>query len=186
MTKQTNTWRPREIALGASAALLLLVLGCEARVSLGARCETRSDCPDPYVCLQGRCRAECAEARDCLFPLECIVQGIANVGGCRVTEDGACRIDEDCAGALVCEGNTCVQPCTDHTDCAVAQACNGRGCVRNVLIGECDVLSGAGCEEGERCGVAGMRTVDMTTGEVTDTRMVQCVALTAGGSATRS
>ena len=172
----------RAHAFAAVAALCVLSLGavgCEARVSLGVLCETAGDCPDPFVCIQGRCRAECGEARDCAFPLECIVQGAANVGGCRVPEDGACNVDDDCAGELVCEGSTCVQPCTDHSDCAIAQVCNGRGCVRNVMVGVCDVLSGTGCEEGERCGVVGMRTV-AGDGTVTDDRTVQCVTLTVG------
>lgn len=158
----------------AACATVLSLAGCEARVSLGVQCTTRSDCPDELVCRQGRCRVECREARDCTFPLECIVEGIANAGGCRVPEDGSCRIDEDCAGELVCEGSVCVQPCTDHSECAVAQVCNGRGCVRNTIIGPCDVLSGTGCEPGERCGIVGMgmdRRVECLTlalGEVRD------------------
>lgn len=165
---------------GLVAATVLA--GCEARVSLGGFCAASSECPTPFVCVQGRCRAECVEARDCAFPLECIVpSGVPVVaGGCRVTEDGACRVDEDCAGDLVCEGNTCVQPCEDHSECAIAQVCNGRGCVRNATVGPCDVLSGTGCDAGERCGVTGMRTVDETTGMVTDTRVVQCLTLAVG------
>ncbi len=166
------------VLLGVGAGSV--TVGCEARVSLGAQCETRSDCPEPFVCRQGRCRVECREARDCNSPLECIVEGIANAGGCRVPEDGACSRNEDCAGELVCEGSVCVQPCTDHSECAVAQVCNGRGCVRNTMIGDCDVLSGSGCDDGERCGILGMRIVDEITGEVTDTRAPACIALAAG------
>ncbi len=166
--------------LALSSFAVIGVTGCEARVALGFQCESRSDCPVDLVCVQGRCRAECSEARDCAFPLECIVEGTTNAGGCRVTEDGACRGDEDCAGDLVCEANVCVQPCTDHDECAVAQVCNGRGCVRNQMVGVCDVLSGTGCDEGERCGVSGMRRVDEVTGEVTDERVVECLTLAIG------
>lgn len=180
MTLRYDLRRLSVLAMWSLTALTSsLAMGCEARVALGFQCESRSDCPDPYVCVQGRCRSECSEARDCAFPLECIVAGISNAGGCRVPEDGTCRVDEDCAGELVCEENVCVQPCTEHSDCAVAQVCNGRGCVRNTSVGECDVLSGTGCGEGERCGVAGMRTVD-DMGVVTDDRMVQCVTLAVG------
>lgn len=163
-----------DLRLLAFVCLAWTAMGCEARVALGVLCESASDCPVDAVCIQERCRVGCTEARDCPFPLECIVEGIDNFGGCRVPEDGACRNDEECAGSLVCEMGVCVQPCTDHTDCAVAQVCNGRGCVRNEAVGDCDVLSGTGCADGERCGIQGMRTMDG------DMRVVACVALIAG------
>ncbi len=167
------------VALGMLVACGL-AMGCEARVSLGAACEVASDCPAGLVCRQGRCRNECSEARDCTFPLECMVQGTAEEGGCRVPEDGLCRTTADCAGALECLDDHCVQPCTDHSDCSVAEVCNGRYCDRNAVVGPCDVLSGTGCPAGQRCGITGMRTVDEATGMVTDTRVVSCVELAVG------
>lgn len=141
----------------ASVALsVFLTIGCEPRVSLGLACDVSSDCDAPYVCTAGRCRVECREARDCPFPLECMLVG--NVGGCRVGEADACpRGTLDCAPGLECIGGRCAQPCTDHDQCAAAQTCAVDGeCDRPPLVpGSCDVLSGAGCEEGQRCSFEG-------------------------------
>lgn len=153
----------------AFVTCVVLAVGCEARVSLGAACEVNSDCPADLVCRQGRCRTECNESRDCAFPLECMADGLPEAGGCRVLEDGICRTSADCAGELACLDDHCVQPCTDHSECSVAMVCNGRYCVRNAT-GACDVLSGTGCGDGERCGIAG-------TGAE---RVVACVTLAVG------
>jgi hypothetical protein len=152
-----------------------LAVGCEARVSLGARCELASDCPPSMVCKMGRCRNECFEARDCAFPAECMVEG--TVGGCRVPEDAACGDGMPaCATGLVCHEGRCAQECDGQGACAAGQVCQDRVCVRNTTVGECDVLSGAGCPDGQRCGIRG--SIDMMTG--VDSREVGCVMLTSG------
>lgn len=147
-----------------------VLAGCEARVSLGASCELDSDCPSDLVCRQGRCRRACRESRDCPLPLECMAAGTPEEGGCRVPEDGVCRGSSDCAGELVCEGGRCVQPCTDPSECSVSMVCDGTHCVRNTRVGRCDVLSGTGCGERERCGIVGMGAE----------RRTECIALTLG------
>jgi len=131
--------------------LFAAMLGCEARVPLGGRCEVASDCPAPYVCRAGRCRTECLEARDCPYPLECLLVG--GVGGCRVPEDGACPGGTtDCGEGLECIAGRCAQPCDDPNDCAAAQSCAAAACERPAIpTGSCDALSGAGCGDGERC-----------------------------------
>ena len=50
---------------GLSVLVLVLVTGCEARLSLGTACVRTTDCASPYVCLIGRCRTECVGQRDC-------------------------------------------------------------------------------------------------------------------------
>ncbi len=149
-------WATRSLA-GVLLASALALVGCESRVSLGASCDVTSDCTYPYVCAAGRCRVECREARDCPFPLECLVVG--NASGCRVTEDGACpRGAIDCAEGLDCIEGKCTQPCTDHDQCASAQTCDeAGGCERPPLLpGTCDSLSGAGCDAGQHCTSAGV------------------------------
>lgn len=160
----------RVVVVAVGLALAGLVQGCEARVSLGVSCEIDSDCPTDLVCRQGRCRNECSEARDCAFPLDCMAAGTPEAGGCRVPEDGSCRNTDDCAGDLVCEEGRCVQPCTDHSECSVAMVCNGTYCVRNATVGPCDVLSGTGCDAGERCGIVGMGAE----------RRIECITLAVG------
>jgi hypothetical protein len=151
---------PRRAVVSASLSTLCLLAAlssaaCEPRVSLGAICSVSSDCESPYVCAAGRCRVECSEARDCTFPLECLVVG--NASGCRVPEEGPCpRGVDDCAPGLECISGRCAQPCEDHDECAAAQTCGAAGCDRPpVATGTCDALSGAGCEAGQRCNAAG-------------------------------
>lgn len=172
------------------AALLvvcgLFSTGCEARVALGATCELASDCPSPMICKMGRCRAECREARDCPFPLECMMEN--GVGGCRVPEDGACpRGTVDCGQGLECVGGRCMQRCTDHNQCALSQTCDlAEGCERNET-GPCDILSGAGCADGERCGQVGgvVQCLDLVTRAVADADLFEPCASTSDGPGCR-
>lgn len=138
--------------------------GCESRISLlGAACTLSSDCAADLVCLGGRCRSECTEARDCMFPLECMVLA-SGAGGCRVEEDGVCpRGSVDCGPGLECIGGRCAQPCEDHSECAAAQTCGAStGCDRVPAEGPCDLLSGGGCGEGQTCTPAGCSSLGVT------------------------
>jgi hypothetical protein len=128
----------------------IAALGCEARVSLGASCGASVECPDGLVCLGGRCRAECDDARDCVEPLACVLDELGR-GACEVVEDASC--EGGCAEPLACIDGRCAQACDEPEDCAAGLVCEGGVCGRSAAA-PCDVLSGAGCEAGRRCEAA--------------------------------
>ena len=76
----------RTLAIGFG----LLAVACTADpLELGAVCDLNSDCNAPLVCRLGKCRNECASARDCPLGTQCRLdeQGL---GACLVEPDLAC------------------------------------------------------------------------------------------------
>lgn len=123
--------------------------GCAPSLSLGSPCVLASDCPEPFACLGGRCREECATARDC-YPFACVeVEG--GLGACRVIEDDAC---DGCTAPLTCVAGACVDPCANADGCSPGSECVSGACVPpdEPPLGACSPLAAAsGCGEAEVC-----------------------------------
>ena len=118
-------------------ALALVVAACGADPApSGEPCTRHSDCSDPtHLCLDGVCRTECGDDRDCEEGELCIE------GRCLVSSlgSGTCT-GPDCAGPPL--------PCLDDTDCPFEQPCNQ-------ATGTCARVSGAPhtarCDEDGDC-----------------------------------
>lgn len=92
----------------------LLSLGCESRVSLGARCASASDCAPPYVCgVSGRCRVACTVSADCPVGERCLVDA-RGVPSCSIDRE---TCTTDCAEGLECVAGECQSGCTSSTAC---------------------------------------------------------------------
>lgn len=134
-----------------------LAAACQAPLATGAGCTFNSDCAAPLVCVASRCRAECQQARDCPYPLDC-VKLPEGLGACQVHEDEACRDGaNDCAAPLVCRDGRCRQECEETNECAVGMTCTtaAAACERPpVVAGACDPLADRGCAADQTCVVA--------------------------------
>lgn len=108
--------------------LLLGVLGCETRVSLGARCASDSECPESLRCSVGRCRSSCMAASDCGQGRRCL-RGDDGVNVCSTLPDDSCTRLEDCGdpGFSLCVNALCQTACTSDLDCA-GGVCVSGGC----------------------------------------------------------
>lgn len=120
--------RSERAALASLVAIALWTLGCESRVSLGARCATDGEC-GALRCDYGRCRAACTVDGDCGGELVC------NQGVC-AERDESCSSGSGCLHAsLACADTICAPRC-DTAPCpsAPSSACawgasrRSRGC----------------------------------------------------------
>lgn len=110
------------------AIVLLLALGCEARLALGRACVRGGECPAPLVCNAGRCRTECVEHRDCSLGARCVLDPTSGQGRCSLPDDPDCRLPGSaCAPGLLCVVDRCVNSCETAATCP-----SGSVCVRDV------------------------------------------------------
>lgn len=99
--------------LGIVVALVVLA-GCQNAASEGAACARDGEC-GALVCRLGRCRAECAETRDCPLGAECLPG--ASGGSCALATD-RCTADAECPAPLVCGSDgQCRAACLSDADC---------------------------------------------------------------------
>lgn len=138
----------------AALAATSVLHGCMTEVStLGVSCERNTQCDAPLVCRLGRCRQECASARDCAIGSIC-VRDAQGVGACRLPDEALCARPSDCAAPLVCRAGACTNECASDRDCAPGSLCDGEaGCVdlaehACVLDSECAPLV---CARDGRC-----------------------------------
>jgi len=102
-------------------ALLALLGGCQADVSVGRPCATTSECSGTLVCRLGRCRVDCVENRDCPAGQRCLLDA-TGAGACSLDVD-ACRTMSDCPSGLACVDAACSNPCTSVTECPADSSC---------------------------------------------------------------
>lgn len=142
-------------------------------------CVRNSDCADPNArCVDGACRVECVEARDCAEGEVCEAGAcVASVRTCRTDDDcvfgercqnGECTLREDycerngdCAEGFVCRGeiSTCVpisdnngvEPeCVRNSDCAADELCQDNACVA-APEPDPECVRDSDCAAGQRC-----------------------------------
>lgn len=170
------------------ATLALCLQACADSAGDGAEapaCLRNSDCPDPtHLCMEGACRPECGDARDCAEGETC------EASRC-VPAPIACLADADCPDGQRCGAGLCElaeTPCDSDLACDASQRCvegrcrtvecvvdgdcaAGEGCVANTceaLAAQCarnsDCALGERCLAG-RCGPACGADVDCAAGE---------------------
>ncbi len=108
------------LRVASGAVAVLLGLGCQSAVPLGAPCARSSDC-GALVCTSGRCHEGCAETRDCPAGSECIptVAG----GACALAQE-RCTSDAECEAPLVCAADgRCRAACLEDADCTSDGRC---------------------------------------------------------------
>lgn len=98
--------------------LLVLGIGCESRVSLGAVCQRDDACQAPLRCRYGRCRAECDSASDCVAGALCV----GAPGVCTTVTDTCAA---GCPEGFFCTGTLCAFECAAATDCRGGAVCEG-------------------------------------------------------------
>lgn len=102
--------------------VLVLALGCEARLSLGGLCSRTGECDAPLVCVLGRCRNECISQRDCPLGARC-VRGTDGNGSCALADDPRCP-ETPCASTLLCvSSGACVNACDTVASCPAGSVC---------------------------------------------------------------
>lgn len=164
---------------------VLTLAACQSGASVGASCVRGSDCSAPLVCTFGRCRTECAAARDCPAGQVCLIDG-AGQGACELPAIDVCSAS--CDPPLVCAAGHCRVECTGASDCPAGHDCVASACERapdvdggavdmgsvdggttdagssdtdagSLDAGDaalrCDPVNDAGCGVGERCGFVG-------------------------------
>lgn len=107
---------------------MVVLAACQSSAAVGAPCARTSECTAPLVCRLGRCRTECASARDCGALGACIQDG--SYGVCRLEVETHCASDGDCGGSLRCAGGVCRNHCRDASDCIA-----GGDCVPDAVLG---------------------------------------------------
>lgn len=108
----------RRVALVGAA---LWLAACQSAAGEGAACARASDCPSPLVCGLGRCRAECAQSRDCPIGARCLASA-PGIGVCSIAAEATCT--DFCAAPLRCENNQCRTECTSDGDCRAGRCVN--------------------------------------------------------------
>jgi hypothetical protein len=111
---------------GLVSALVVLALGCEARVSIGARCSPAQGCSGSLACSAERCREVCIDHRDCPGGNRCLV-GTDGLGTCALVDDPACTASS-CEPGLTCFDASCFDPCTSGR-CPVGGTCVDGRCL---------------------------------------------------------
>ena len=107
--------RSERAALASLVAIALWTLGCESRVSLGARCTTDGEC-GALRCDYGRCRAACVVDGDCGGELVC------NQGVCAERNE-SCSSGSGCLlASLACADTICAPRC-DTAPCPSDESC---------------------------------------------------------------
>jgi len=107
----------------------VVMLGCETRVSLGARCASSAECPVSLTCTVGRCRASCTTAAECGEGRRCLAAA-DGTRACSTVPDDSCVRVEDCGDPAfsLCVSARCQTTCTSDTQCAGGDCVQG-GCV---------------------------------------------------------
>lgn len=100
----------------------IMVMACTPDVRIGDRCEYSSECPAPYRCAFGRCRAECRVNVDCPLGAVCRLD-TEGIGSCSLADDPGCDGAMDCADGLACVNRACVDRCEGDADCANGNEC---------------------------------------------------------------
>lgn len=128
----------RTHASGSPAGLLVLavmalaMIGCESRVSLGARCDSTTLCPSPLVCgVGGVCRVECLTSAQCPVGERCLVDVSVGIAACSIARE---TCTSDCAQGLECVAGECQSRCTTDTDCPDGE-CLATGVCRAIASG---------------------------------------------------
>jgi alpha-tubulin suppressor-like RCC1 family protein len=160
-------------------SLLALALGsCAPALSVGAPCALSSECPDPLVCLLGRCRSECANNRDCDGDGDlCLLDAATGARACRTPAELTCAAGgSECGSGLVCLAGRCAAPCEDTSDCI------GTVCATLPMVGGvCVEPTGEACADGSECafGVCSEGSCDPVR-EVVAGGAATCVLLESG------
>ncbi len=95
----------------------VFIVGCDVpRLDLGDECARASDCKEPFVCRDARCRIECRESRDCEPGAACVLDGMG-LGSCLFAEEADCQIPSDCPPQLDCIMGHCRNVCEADRDC---------------------------------------------------------------------
>jgi hypothetical protein len=103
-------------------------------------CSLNSQCPAGEVCgVDGQCRDQCASARDCIDPQQCVDKTCAEPT--ELTDAGTfaeqpdatlpgtpCTYNSDCKDPLICRIGTCLYECITARDCAVPFDCIAHRC----------------------------------------------------------
>ena len=91
-------------------------------------CALNSDCDDPYVCALGRCRSQCAQAKDCGPGGTCISDGTYAVCQPAADRNSPCDRPSDCSSPLACATDyRCRNLCDTDADCN-SLGISGRAC----------------------------------------------------------
>ncbi len=100
----------------------VLVMGCEAGLSIGGACSRSGECRAPFVCLLARCRSECVSQRDCPLGGRCVL-GADGAGICALPDDPRCP-EVPCAPSLLCvSSGACVNACDSVASCPAGSVC---------------------------------------------------------------
>jgi hypothetical protein len=101
----------------------LSLVACQSAPTPGATCSAAADCASPLVCRLGRCRAECAQNRDCPVPARCLLDP-SHLGSCSLDTDERCASGGHmCPAALICVGDQCASTCRTDADCPSDGVC---------------------------------------------------------------
>jgi len=119
-------------------------------------CTYHSQCAGTQLCgVDGKCRDQCAESRDCLAEQVCtqgtcaerteLVSGSLPSSPSVVngTSGQPCSYNSECPGDFVCRNGLCASECLKDKDCSPGYRCNLQGRCENPLAGNAGA-SGAG------------------------------------------
>jgi hypothetical protein len=98
----------------ASLVLLLVLVACESRVSLGQRCSTSSECELDVCGVGGVCRAQCTTSLQCGGG-RCLRDLVTGISGCSLAAD-ECSAGS-CGDGLRCVDGACLGVCVRALDC---------------------------------------------------------------------
>jgi hypothetical protein len=116
------------LALRCLLASIVMLVACESGASLGTACTRASECASPLVCRLGRCRTECAAARDCPAGQVCLAVA-AGQGACELPAIDVCAMS--CDAPLVCASGHCRVECMTDGDCPEGHGCASGVCQRS-------------------------------------------------------
>ena len=105
---------------------VLWIAACQPSVAPGANCMRSSECVAPLVCALGRCRAACAQSRDCPTLARCLVEPSTSTSVCSLTQVDDCA-SHDCPLHFTCQNGACVNVCSDIARCPDGR-CDANGC----------------------------------------------------------
>ena len=120
-------------------AVLLSIAACQSGAALGTTCSLSSECASPLVCRIGRCRTQCAIARDCPAGQVCLITP-SGLGACELPAIDVCSVS--CDPPLACASGHCRVRCTTNDDCPGGHVCTANACQR------ADAMLDAGLEAG--------------------------------------
>lgn len=137
--RRWGRFRASMLGLTCLGALAVSSLGCESRISLGARCASQAECPLELSCSYGRCRETCTSATECGADRRCLA-GADGVRVCSTAPDDTCVRVEDCGDPAFarCVNARCQTTCTEDAECAGGDCVLG-GCVERASMDETEV-----------------------------------------------